>query len=510
MQIAFIGAGRVGASIAARLAEAGHEVTLAETRDASTSVAAALARSTRLVARPLEDAVRAAEVVFLATPFAANEGVLPPIAAQLAGKVLIDCTNPVGPGLSHGLRSERSGSEMVQSLAPAARVVKAFSIYGFENLEDPTYPGYELRPAMLFCGDDRRARAVAADLISDCGFEPIDVGGLNQALHLEHMTLLWVRMVRAQGHGPGIVWGALTRPRTTLPYSKLVVFGDGLSDQGRFFALTDGRYPPSPPFLRGRWTNGPTWVERLARLAGLPLSADDNLAQGGATTGAYNLNEALRAALELDASAPIRGVLTQVDHCVARGALDPAALYVIWAGGHDLGAYLDVGQPDLKGHPPEENVRRAVRTLAQAGARHFFVGNMPDLAGTPGYVGTPKAERARELVDAYNHGLRRVARALRDDEGLDVIEFDGAAAFADIAARAAEHGIQHLHESFLPLDAIDFAAPRAGARPLPADRQGQDPDAYFSFWAVSAGRRVHALLADAALATLRAHAATHA
>jgi phospholipase/lecithinase/hemolysin len=65
-------------------------------------------------------------------------------------------------------------------------------------------------------------------------------------------------------------------------YSKIVVFGDGLSDQGRFGRLTDNRYPPSPPFHRGRWTNGPTWIEHLAKLANIPLAAEDNYAQGGA------------------------------------------------------------------------------------------------------------------------------------------------------------------------------------------------------------------------------------
>ena len=215
MRIAFIGAGNVGAPLAARLAEAGHEVALAQTREASGSIAAALARSKRLTSRPLAEAVRAAEVVFLATPFGANESALRPIAELLAGKVLVDCTNPVGPGLTHGLRSERSGSELVQSLVPEAKVVKAFSIYGFENFEDPSYPGYDTRPAMLFCGDDDRAKELAAELIVDCGFEPFDVGGLVQALHLEHMTLLWVRMVRAQGHSPGFVWSVLQRPKGT-------------------------------------------------------------------------------------------------------------------------------------------------------------------------------------------------------------------------------------------------------------------------------------------------------
>lgn len=211
MKIAFLGAGNVGAALAIRLAAAGHDVVLGESKEGSTSVAAALARSSRLSARPVGDAVRDAEVVVLATPFAANESVLAPLADALAGKVLVDCTNPVGPGLSHGLRSERSGSEVVQSLAPRARVVKAFSIYGFENLENPVYPAKDARPAMLFCGDDQAAKSDVARLIADVGFEPVDVGGLAQALHLEHMTLLWIRLIRAGRESADLVWAALRR-----------------------------------------------------------------------------------------------------------------------------------------------------------------------------------------------------------------------------------------------------------------------------------------------------------
>ena len=211
MKIAFIGAGQVGAPLAARLAEAGHDVVLAESKEGSATVANALARSKRLTARPAPEAIAAADVVFLATPFGANEAVVRPLAEALAGKVLVDCTNPVGPGLTHGLSNERSGSEFVQALAPRASVVKAFTIYGFENFENPTYPAYDVKPAMLFCGDDPTAKERVAALIVDCGFEPVDVGGLVQALHLEHMTLLWVRLVRMGGHSPNLVWAALRR-----------------------------------------------------------------------------------------------------------------------------------------------------------------------------------------------------------------------------------------------------------------------------------------------------------
>jgi predicted dinucleotide-binding enzyme len=211
MHIAFIGAGQVGAPLAARLAEAGHDVVLAESKAGSASVAAALGRSKRLSVKPIAEAIAGAEVVFLATPFRANEGILRTHAEALAGKILVDCTNPVGPGLTHGLANERSGSAFLQELAPKARVVKAFTIYGFENFEDSSYPAYDVKPAMLFCGDDVAAKARVAELIAALGFEPLDVGGLVQALHLEHMTLLWVRMVRMGGHSPHLVWAALRR-----------------------------------------------------------------------------------------------------------------------------------------------------------------------------------------------------------------------------------------------------------------------------------------------------------
>lgn len=211
MKIAFLGYGNVGAPLADHLAAAGHEVMLATEDPGSEKAKAALARNSGLRAAAPRAAVAAAEVVFLATPFAANEAALAGLRAELEGKVLVDCTNPVGAGLTHGLKSERSGSEMVQGLAPGARVVKAFTIYGFENFENSAYPGYGVKPVMMFCGADAEAKKVVAGLIEQLGWEPLDVGGLEQALHLEHMTLMWIRMVRMGGYSPHMVWAVLRR-----------------------------------------------------------------------------------------------------------------------------------------------------------------------------------------------------------------------------------------------------------------------------------------------------------
>jgi hypothetical protein len=211
MKIAFVGYGQVGAPLADHLQRIGHEVTLAAKDPTSDSVRKALARNASLGVAAPNDAVRDAEVVFLATPFQANEAALTAIVNELRGKILVDCTNPVGPNLSHGLNNAQSGSAMVQALVPDAKVVKAFTIYGFENFEDSSYPAYDVRPVMMYCGEDAAAKTIVGDLIRQLGWEPLDVGGLNQALHLEHMTLLWVRMVRVDGHSPNMVWAVLKR-----------------------------------------------------------------------------------------------------------------------------------------------------------------------------------------------------------------------------------------------------------------------------------------------------------
>jgi predicted dinucleotide-binding enzyme/putative intracellular protease/amidase len=211
-KIAFLGIGQVGGALAAGLARAGHSVLIAARDVQSPSVKAALAREPRLRALPTEQAVKEADLVFLATPYAAAAAAVAPLAGVLAGKILVDCTNPVGPGLTHGLESRRSGSEVVQEAAPAARVVKAFTVYGFENFENSSYPGYgSLRPTMPMAGDDVLAKGVVGRLCEVLGWEPVDVGPLSSALHLEHQTLLWIKMARVQGEGSGFVWARLRR-----------------------------------------------------------------------------------------------------------------------------------------------------------------------------------------------------------------------------------------------------------------------------------------------------------
>ena len=89
-------------------------------------------------------------------------------------------------------------------------MIKAFNhIYAAELTTHGQPAGTPNRRALVIAGDDPSAKAVAAGLIADLGWEPLDVGPLSAALDLEHLALLWIRMVRMGGLDGHLVWSAL-------------------------------------------------------------------------------------------------------------------------------------------------------------------------------------------------------------------------------------------------------------------------------------------------------------
>ena len=209
MKLAFIGIGNVGFALANNFQKIGHQIIVAHNDSKSKTVQEALKRNSNFSTATIQEAINSSDVVFLAIPFFAVNDLLKPLDFQ--GKTLIDCTNPVGKGISHGLESKVSGAEKIQEWAINANVVKAYTIYGFENLANPTFLNYNVKPVMLIAGDHEASKKTVTTLNTDLGFETLDTGGLDQALHLEHMTLLWVKMVRRDSHHPNFTWAMLER-----------------------------------------------------------------------------------------------------------------------------------------------------------------------------------------------------------------------------------------------------------------------------------------------------------
>lgn len=214
------------------------------------------------------------------------------------------------------------------------------------------------------------------------------------------------------------------------PYTKIVMFGDSLSDTGTMLALTGGAVPASPNFA-GRFSNGPVWVEYLASALDLPLV---NFAAGGALTGNGNLFET-----RLGADFP--GLLEEIAQFIALnpGPTDPNAVYVVWAGANDFRVAA------ISGQPPEmtiknviENLVNAIVALKKVGAEHIVVPNLPDLGRTPeGLSGGPAfSQQATALSQAFNQAY---AIAL-DKLGFGLIRVDIFAEQHRIAKDPSEYG----------------------------------------------------------------------
>jgi predicted dinucleotide-binding enzyme len=209
MQITMVGSGMVGGTLGLRWAALGHQVTFA-VRDPARGAgaikgldaAAPLPAGVRL-ALP-DDALRGApDAVVLATPWAAVAPFVTSVADALAGRVVLDATNPLGPGfqLLHGPAGE-SGAEQVQALIPAAQVVKIFNSTGYANMADPRYHGEA--SVMFHAGNDAAAKGVASELATALGFESIDAGPLTRARQLEHLAVLWITLAYGGPGQPGL------------------------------------------------------------------------------------------------------------------------------------------------------------------------------------------------------------------------------------------------------------------------------------------------------------------
>jgi len=195
MKIAVIGNGHIGAGLGRAWAKAGHGVTFGS-RDPGGEELRTLCQELGTSAAPVAEAARGAEVVALAVPYGALDGVLQ-AAGDLAGKVVIDCTNAVEPGMRLKYGGATSAAEELQKRLPGAKVFKSFNAQGAENLTDPVYGG--VAATNFFCGDDAAGRAVVKRLVEDVGFDAVDAGPLSSARYVEPLMLLWVTSSRATG-----------------------------------------------------------------------------------------------------------------------------------------------------------------------------------------------------------------------------------------------------------------------------------------------------------------------
>ncbi len=208
MSIAIIGAGNVGMALGQALTRRGESVVFGVPEPQKYAAAvAALGDRARLTTT--HDAIAASDLIILAVPHAATAGIAQSVT-DWQGKVLVDATNPLAPGLAGlTLGTTTSAAEVLAQQARGARVVKAFNSTGAENMADAAYAcGL---PMMPVCGDDADARQRVMTLATLIGFEAVDMGPLMAARYLEPFAMTWIHLAFRQGMGRRFAFGLLRR-----------------------------------------------------------------------------------------------------------------------------------------------------------------------------------------------------------------------------------------------------------------------------------------------------------
>ena len=207
MRIGILGSGLMGAKLGTIFARAGHEVVFSYSHSKAKLEKLARDAGGQARAGTPADAAHDADALLLAVHWSRVDDVLKK-AGDLSGKVIVSCSLPMnaddtGLVIAH----TSSGSEELAKKIPKAKVVSAFNtlpsevFFGvFENVDKGA------RPSAVYCGDDKKAKAVAAELISDVGFEPMDLGPLRIARYTEPFALLMAQLAYEGPRGPAVAY----------------------------------------------------------------------------------------------------------------------------------------------------------------------------------------------------------------------------------------------------------------------------------------------------------------
>jgi len=192
MRVGVLGAGTVGQTLAGKLRELGHEVSIGT-------------RNPRDGAVPYADAAEEAELLVNATAGEASlEALAAAGAANLAGKVLIDVSNALdfskGMPPTVGVSTDDSVGERIQGAHPDAKVVKALNTVNTEVMVDPSkVPGEHV---LFICGNDENAKDQVVELLGSFGWPQqriVDLGDITNARGMELYVALWIRLMGTLG-----------------------------------------------------------------------------------------------------------------------------------------------------------------------------------------------------------------------------------------------------------------------------------------------------------------------
>ena len=195
MRIGVIGSGVVGQVLAAGFLRHGHQVMLGTRDPQKPGIQKWLKEHKGAQAGTFAETARFADLAVLATMGSGAENAIRLAGPDnLAGKVILDTTNPIaGPPvdgvLPFSTGPNESLGEKVQAAAPQSHVVKAFNSVGNAQMVNPHYE--QGTPTMFYCGNDSGAKAKVAEILTQFGWEPFDCGAITASRALEPLCILW-------------------------------------------------------------------------------------------------------------------------------------------------------------------------------------------------------------------------------------------------------------------------------------------------------------------------------
>jgi predicted dinucleotide-binding enzyme len=207
MRIGILGSGLMGGKLGTLFARAGHEVVFSYSRrQAKLKTLARAAGASARAGTPAE-AARHASALLLAAHWSRVDDVLGQ-AGDLAGKVIVTCSLPMNADDTDLVVAHNSsGAEVLAKRVPGARVVAAFNTIPSEVLFRVFERwGGSSSPDMIYYGDDQAAKTIAARLVRDVGFNPIDAGPLRTARYAEPFALLVAHLAYEGKRGPELAY----------------------------------------------------------------------------------------------------------------------------------------------------------------------------------------------------------------------------------------------------------------------------------------------------------------
>ena len=208
MRIGILGSGLMGGKLGTIFARAGHEVVFSYSHSKAKLEKLARDAGARARAGTPAEAAKDADALLLAVHWSRVDDVVKK-AGGLSGKLIVSCVLPMNAS-DTGLviANTASGAEALARRIRKASIVSAFGTVPSEVLFNVHYAKRRTRrrASMMYCGDDTNAKKVAARLIRDVGFQPVDAGPLRIARYLEPFTLAIAQLAYEGDRGPAMAY----------------------------------------------------------------------------------------------------------------------------------------------------------------------------------------------------------------------------------------------------------------------------------------------------------------